>query len=136
MDKRVILAVAGAGKTYHICHTIDKEKKNLILAYTHENIHNIKKELLTPDGHVPELTSTMTFDAFVYRCLVCPYEPTIADCFGRCDFRSRGITTVDPPEKGTKKKVNLYRIPNMLVKSRLNIILRKVINIIAQDFLS
>lgn len=29
MAKRVILAVAGAGKTYHICHNIDKDKKIL-----------------------------------------------------------------------------------------------------------
>ena len=45
MAKRVILAVAGAGKTYHICHTIDPTKRNLILAFTHENIFNIQKEL-------------------------------------------------------------------------------------------
>ena len=43
MGKKVMLAVAGAGKTYHICHAIDKEKRNLILAYTHENIDNIEK---------------------------------------------------------------------------------------------
>lgn len=41
MAKRVILAVAGAGKTYHICHEIDPTKRNLILAFTHENIHNL-----------------------------------------------------------------------------------------------
>ena len=34
MTKKVILAVAGAGKTYHICHNIDKNKKNLILIYS------------------------------------------------------------------------------------------------------
>lgn len=45
MAKKVMLAVAGAGKTYYICHKIDFRKKNLIIAYTHENIHNIKKEL-------------------------------------------------------------------------------------------
>ena len=43
MAKKVMLAVAGAGKTYYICHKIDFRKKNLIIAYTHENIHNIKK---------------------------------------------------------------------------------------------
>lgn len=31
MAKRVILAVAGAGKTYYICHEIDPTKRNLIL---------------------------------------------------------------------------------------------------------
>ena len=49
MAKRVILAVAGAGKTYHICHEIDPTKKNLILAYTHENIHNIQNYVMHMD---------------------------------------------------------------------------------------
>lgn len=78
MAKKVILAVAGAGKTYHICHEIDPSKKNLILAYTHENIHNIQKELYDAHGCVPELTTVMTFDAFVYHNLILPYEPSIA----------------------------------------------------------
>ena len=53
MAKRVILAVAGAGKTYYICHEIDPTKRNLILAFTHENIHNIQKELCDAHGCVP-----------------------------------------------------------------------------------
>lgn len=81
MAKKVILAVAGAGKTYHICHKIDPTKKNLILAYTHENIHNIQKELCDAHGCVPELTTVMTFDAFVYHNLILPYEPSIANNF-------------------------------------------------------
>ena len=110
MDKRIILAVAGAGKTYHICHAIDPQKRNLILAYTHENIHNIKNELMDACGHMPELTTVMTFDSFVYRYFVCPYEPTIAGHFGQDEFRSKGITTIDPPSKTIKK--NGRNIPN------------------------
>ena len=101
MAKRVILAVAGAGKTYHICHALQSEKKNLILAYTHENIHNIKRELISAYGKVPELTNVMTFDAFIYRYLVCPYEPTILQYFGREGFKRKGITTQNPPLKQT-----------------------------------
>ncbi len=97
MAKRVILAVAGAGKTYHICHKIDPNKRNLILAFTHENIHNIQKELCDAHGGVPELTTVTTFDSFVYHHLVLPYEPSIAEHFGNSDFISRGICTVDPP---------------------------------------
>lgn len=52
MGKRVILAVAGAGKTYHICHNINPDKKNLILAFTHENIYNITKELTKSFGSI------------------------------------------------------------------------------------
>ena len=110
MDKRIMLAVAGAGKTYHICHSIDPQKRNLILAYTHENIHNLKNELMDAYGQVPELTTVLTFDSFVYRYFVCPYEPTIVEHFGRDGFRSKGITTVDPPPKTIKR--NGRNIPN------------------------
>jgi DNA helicase-2/ATP-dependent DNA helicase PcrA len=86
MAKRVVLAVAGAGKTYHISRAIDPAKKNLILAYTHENVKNIYRELIDAHGSVPHLTTVMTFDSFVYRFLVCPYIPTIANCFNRSNF--------------------------------------------------
>ena len=99
MDKRVILAVAGSGKTYHICHTIDPLKRNLILAFTNENIHNIRNELCDAYGAVPELTTVMTFDSFMYRNFINPYEPSIAEHFGVPSFASKGICTLDPPPK-------------------------------------
>lgn len=102
MAKKVILAVAGAGKTYHICHEIDPTKKNLILAYTHENIHNIQKELCDAHGCVPELTTVMTFDAFVYHNIILPYEPSIANHFSAPRFTSRGICLTDPPPQRIK----------------------------------
>lgn len=111
MDKQIILAVAGAGKTYHICHSIDPTKKSLILAYTNENIHNIKKELCDVHKGVPELTTVMTFDSFVYRHLICPYEPSIAEHFSCPEFVSRGICTIDPPPKQIKN-ANGQKIAN------------------------
>lgn len=111
MDKRVILAVAGAGKTYYICHAINPEKKNLILAFTNENIHNIKKELCDAHRCVPALTTVMTFDSFVYRYLICPYEPTIAEHFSCSNFVSRGICTIDPPKQIIQNKYGKM-VPN------------------------
>lgn len=102
MAKRVILAVAGAGKTYYICHEIDPTKRNLILAFTHENIHNIQKELCDAHGCVPELTTVSTFDSFVYHQMILPYEPSIAEHFGCPKFVSSGICTINPPPKTTK----------------------------------
>lgn len=104
MAKRVILAVAGAGKTYHICHEIDLTKKNLIIAYTHENIHNIQKELCDAYGCVPELTTVMTFDSFLYHNLILPYEPSIASFFSEPSFSSKGICLNDPPPQRIKNK--------------------------------
>ena len=63
MAKKVILAVAGAGKTYHICHNFDENKRNLILAFTHENINNINRELFDAHGRIPKNTTISTFDS-------------------------------------------------------------------------
>jgi DNA helicase-2/ATP-dependent DNA helicase PcrA len=97
MAKQVMLAVAGAGKTYYICRSINPDQKHLILAYTKENIRNIKRELIDAYGSIPQLTSVMTFHSFVYRYILSPYEPTILRHFGRCNFKRKGITTSDPP---------------------------------------
>ncbi len=110
MDKRVILAVAGAGKTYYICHAINPKKRNLILAYTHENINNILRELKDAHGAIPSLTTVMTFDSFVYRCLICPYEPTIGDFFGLRDFKGNRVTTREPEHQILN--INGRNIPN------------------------
>ncbi len=111
MDKRIILAVAGAGKTYHICHTIDPNKRNLILAYTNENIHNIQNELSNAYGCIPELTQVMTFHSFVYRNMILPYEPSIATHFGCPSFSGQGICTIDPPPRLIKNEKG-ERVPN------------------------
>ena len=109
MAKRVVLAVAGAGKTYYICREINPAKKNLILAYTHENVKNIIRELIDAHGNVPTLTSVMTFHSFVYRLLVCPYMPTIAKCFTRDSFEMRGITLNNPPKQSILMENGNYR---------------------------
>lgn len=106
MAKRVILAVAGAGKTYHICHNIDKDKKNLILAYTHENIKNIRKELINAFGCIPELTTVLTFDAFVYRYLILPYEPSILKFFQKETLKTKGITLTEPEPQTINNRPN------------------------------
>jgi len=98
MDKRVMLAVAGSGKTYTLCHSINENEKNLILAYTNENIHNITNELLKRYTYVPEKTEVMTFDKFIYQYIVCPYEPTIRQYFNEPDFKRKGITILEPPK--------------------------------------
>ena len=121
MAKKVILAVAGAGKTYHICHEIDPTKKNLILAYTHENINNIQKELCEAHGFVPDLTTVMTFDAFVYHNLILPYEPSIANHFSNPQFKSTGICLADPPRLRIKNyNCALFNNPVYKTKDELD----------------
>ena len=97
MGKQVILAVAGAGKTYTLCNSLNIEQSNLILAFTNENIHNIKNEITKTFGKIPINTKVMTFHSFIYRFIVCPYEPTIKNYFGIENFHREGICFTDPP---------------------------------------
>lgn len=116
MAKQVMLAVAGAGKTYTICNELNPDKKNLILAFTHENIYNINKELIKKFGKIPELTNVMTYDSFLYRYVLCPYEPTILKVFDQKGFVRKGITTCKPPER--TKVIKGRRISNRLYKTK------------------
>mgnify|MGYP000877515994 CR=1 FL=1 len=111
MAKRVILAVAGAGKTYHICHGLDENERNLIIAFTHENIRNIKKELTDAFGGIPPLTTVSTFDSFIYKNFILPYEHTIAEHFQRPSFKSYGITMKKPPKPTMEVDRSRY-VPN------------------------
>ena len=109
MDCKVILAVAGSGKTYRICHEIDPDKKNLLLAFTHENIHNINKELQSLPGGMPRLTEAATFDSFVYRFAICPFVSLMARCFKYKGALPSGITLKTPPVKSFCDKEGNYR---------------------------
>lgn len=117
MAKQVILAVAGAGKTYHICHELQPDKRNLIVAFTHANIKNIQNELLKAYGEIPESTRIMTFDGFVYRMLIRPYETEIFSFFGQdYSFNETGITMQKPPQLNIV--VNGRRVPNRKYKKK------------------
>ncbi len=117
MGKRIILAVAGAGKTYDICAAVNADKATLILAYTNANIHNINRELIQRFGTVPELTTVMTFDSYIYRHILKPYEPTILRYFEAESFVSNGITIKKPPSKRIQQGENIYNNPYYFPKS-------------------
>lgn len=44
MDKRIIFAVAGAGKTTTIINKLSLEEDSLIITYTENNFKNLKKK--------------------------------------------------------------------------------------------
>lgn len=98
MDKKIILAVAGSGKTYTLCNSINPNERNLILAFTHQNLKNITSELVKKFKEIPHSTKIWTFDSFVYNNFILPFEPTIVSSFGKEEFHSNGITLNEPPE--------------------------------------
>jgi superfamily I DNA/RNA helicase len=71
MDKRVVFAVAGAGKTTHIVSQLDESSRALIVTYTNNNLYNLKKKIADKFGYIPDgirVISYFTFvDSFCYR---------------------------------------------------------------------
>ncbi len=103
MDSKLILAVAGAGKTYKLCHDLNPNERNLIIAYTHQNLDNIRKELKTRLGKIPRNIHISTFDSFIYQLFILPFEPLIFNHFNVNGYKTEGITFIDPP------KVNIFK---------------------------
>lgn len=79
MDKKLILSVAGSGKTYTLCKEIDVTKRNLILAYTNENIRNLNAEVIAHKGCIPDNFLIMTFDSFLLNYVALPYAKVVAN---------------------------------------------------------
>ena len=86
MDKRVILSVAGSGKTTYIISKLSNKKRSLILTYTENNTENIKNKIRNRfNGSIPSNINVMTFFSFLYnfcyKPLVFPDHPIKGICF-------------------------------------------------------
>ena len=76
MDKRVIFAVAGSGKTTYIVNELSLEKRSLILTYTDGNYDNISRKILAKfGGRWPNSVTLMTYFSFL------PYGMTVRFAF-------------------------------------------------------
>ena len=98
MDKRVIFAVAGSGKTTHIVKSLDADKRSLILTYTRGTYQNLKKKIIEKfHGKWPENITLMTYFEFLYSFC---YKPFLAD-----KIKAKGIV-YEPNSKNYLKKEN------------------------------
>lgn len=77
MDKRIIFAVAGAGKTTSIVNGLSTTKRSLILTYTVANYTNLKSKILEKfNNQWPKNICLMTYFSFLYSFC---YKPLFAD---------------------------------------------------------
>ncbi|MDD4637570.1 MAG: AAA family ATPase [Bacteroidales bacterium] len=84
MDKRLILAVAGSGKTTFLIGKLDLEKRFLVVTYTDNNVTHIKKTIIEKFGYEPKNISVMSYFQFLIH--VC-YRPFLGD-----KVNDRGLT--------------------------------------------
>ena len=73
MDKRIIFAVAGAGKTTTIINKLSLEENSLIITYTENNFKNLKKKVIDKFGYLPENIKIYTYFNFLYSFCYKPF---------------------------------------------------------------
>ncbi|EGJ71777.1 hypothetical protein Bcop_1585 [Bacteroides coprosuis DSM 18011] len=83
MDRRLILAVAGSGKTTFLINMLNLEKRFLIVTYTDNNVANIRKCIIKKFGYVPHNVTLISYFQFLIH--VC-YRPFLKD-----KIRAKGI---------------------------------------------
>lgn len=77
MDKRVVFAVAGSGKTSSIIDKINDDSRCLIITYTDNNTRNLKRRIIRKVGKIPEGVRVYSYFTFLYSfCYrpLCGYE--------------------------------------------------------------
>lgn len=90
MDKKVVFAVAGAGKTSTIIDGLSLQRRFLLVTYTNNNFEHLRRRIILKFGHVPPNISIYTYFASVYAFC---YRPLLQLKLG-----TRGITFDPPPE--------------------------------------
>lgn len=74
MGKRLIHAVAGAGKTTTILEGLRQDRRSLILTYTNQNLHSLEEGIRKRYGGViPQFVEVKTYFSFLYSFCLRPY---------------------------------------------------------------
>lgn len=67
MDKKLILAVAGSGKTTKIINDVKASDKALLITYTNNNAQQLIDKLIDKFGYLPSNMAVYTYFSFLYN---------------------------------------------------------------------
>lgn len=97
MDKRVVFAVAGSGKTKRLIDELDLQKRVLLITYTENNCAEIRRRVFARFGHVPANITVCTY--FTFLNSFC-YRPLLL-----VDLKTKGISFDRPSEYSSRQKI-------------------------------
>lgn len=92
MDKSVIFAVAGSGKTTRIIESLTEDRRYLILTFTDNNLANLKCKIIKKFGYMPHGIGVFSYFSFLHSFC---YRPFFA-----MEMKTKGFNW-DPPPKWT-----------------------------------
>ncbi len=73
MDKKLILSVAGSGKTSYIINNLNEEERFLLITYTNGNINNIKEKIIEKFGYIPRNITIQSYHKFIFSFCIMPF---------------------------------------------------------------
>jgi len=120
MDKRVIFAVAGSGKTTYIVDNLSERKRSLIVTYTIANYNNLSKKIAEKfNGTWPECITLMTYFTFLYRFC---YKPYLSD-----QLKAKGVFYEINTNKYVNQSQRSYYISpgNYIYSNRLSLLIER-----------
>lgn len=77
MDKKLVLAVAGSGKTTEIIDKIKHNDKAIIITYTENNFTNIKNKIIKKFNEIPPSIRVYTYFSFLYKFCFAPLKKNL-----------------------------------------------------------
>src|SRR3972149_11009764 len=89
MDKRVIFAVAGSGKTSNVISKLTLDKRFLLITYTINNQLTLRNGIIKRFGYLPDNIKLLSYFAFLYSFC---YKPFLS-----YKIKSKGINWNLPP---------------------------------------
>lgn len=105
MDKRVIFAVAGSGKTTHIIDELSLDKRSIIVTYTINNTGTLKNKTIEKFGYLPNNIVIYSYFSFLYSFC---YKPLVS-----YKIKANGIIYDNQVNQYTKKnELNHYLSQN------------------------
>lgn len=82
MDKSVVFAVAGSGKTTRLVTALDEERRFLLVTYTETNHANLRAKVIERFGYLPPNISIYTYFRFLHSFCYRPFLRSEKDTLG------------------------------------------------------
>lgn len=120
MDKTIIFAVAGSGKTTYIIDSLSLDKRTLIVTYTVNNYNNLLVKIMEKfNGCWPDNIFVMRYFQFLYSFC---YKPFLAD-----RVKAKGITFETNPQQRLSQKQAAYYMTSSryLYSNRIALLVEK-----------
>ena len=110
MDKRVIFAVAGSGKTTCIIGKLNLSERSILVTYTKNNTETLKRKVIKKFGYMPNNIVIYSYFSFLYSFC---YKP-----FCSYKVRENGITYNKEVIEGISKFIKKNKPEHYLSKNK------------------